>query len=64
MSTGLYGLAGTFVSLIIVAVALIICAVTNRSVVLPFGIAEIVALIVSTSVYVVYKNVLAKRKSK
>ena len=64
MSTGLYGLAGTFVSLIIVAVALIICAVANRSVVLPFGIAEIVALIVSTSVYVVYKNVLAKRKSK
>ena len=40
MSAGLYGLAGTFVSLIVVAVA----------------------LIVSTSAYVVYKNVLAKRK--
>ena len=50
MSAGLYGLAGTFVSLIVVAVAL------------PFGVAEIVALIVSTSAYVVYKNVLAKRK--
>ena len=33
-----------------------------RDVVLPFGVAEIVALIVSTSAYVVYKNVLAKRK--
>lgn len=64
MGTGLYGLAGTFVSLIIVAVALIVCAVTNREVVLPFGVAEIVALIVSTSAYVVYKNVLAKRKNK
>lgn len=64
MGTGLYGLAGTFVSLIIVAVALIVCAVTNREAVLPFGVAEIVALIVATSAYVVYKNVLAKRKNK
>ncbi len=64
MGTGLYGLAGTFVSLIIVAVALIVCAVCYREVVLPFGVAEIVALIVSTSAYVVYKNVLAKRKTK
>ena len=62
MSMGLYGLAGTFVSLIIVAVAMIICAVVARDSVLPFGIAEILALIVSTSLYVVYKNVLAKRK--
>lgn len=64
MSTGLYGLAGTFVSLIIVAVALILCAVMARDCVLPFGVAEIAALIASTSVYVVYKNVLAKRKGK
>lgn len=62
MSMGLYGLAGTFVSLIIVAAAMIICAVVARDSVLPFGIAEIAALIVSTSLYVVYKNVLAKRK--
>lgn len=62
MSTGLYGLAGVFVSLIIVAVALIVCAVAARDQVLPFGVAEIVALIVSTSAYVLYKNVLAKRK--
>ena len=62
ISEGLYGLAGTFVSLIVVAVALIVCAMIARDVVLPFGVAEIVALIVSTSAYVVYKNVLAKRK--
>ncbi|CDD66902.1 putative uncharacterized protein [Eggerthella sp. CAG:368] len=64
MNAGLYGLAGTFVSLIIVAAALIVCAVVAREAVLPFGIAEIVALVVSTSVYVVYKNALAKRKKK
>ena len=62
MSAGLYGLAGTFVSLIVVAVCLIVCALNARDVVLSFGVAEIVALIVSTSAYVVYKNVLAKRK--
>ena len=62
LCAGLYGLAGTFVSLIVVAVALIVCAMVARDVVLPFGVAEIVALIVSTSAYVVYKNVLAKRK--
>ena len=54
MSMGLYGLAGTF--------AMIICAQVARESILPFGIAEIAALIVSTSLYVVYKNVLAKRK--
>ena len=62
MSAGLYGLAGTFVSLTIVAVALIVYAVVARDSVLPFGVAEIVALIASTSIYVVYKNVLAKRR--
>lgn len=64
MNAGLYGLAGTFVSLIIVAAALIICAMVAREAVLPFGIAEMGALIVSTSIYVVYKNALAKRKKK
>lgn len=62
MSAGLYGLGGTFVSLIIVAVALIVCAVVSRESVLAFGLAEMLALIVSTAVYVVYKNILAKRK--
>lgn len=64
MNAGLYGLAGTFISLIIVAVALILCAVVTREAVLPFGVSEILALVVSTSVYVVYKNALAKRKKK
>ncbi len=64
MGAGLYGLAGTFVSLIVVVVAMIVCAVVARELILYFGIAEIVALIVSTSLYVVYKNVLAKRKNK
>lgn len=64
MTLGLYGLVGVFVSLIVVAVALIICAVTARDLVVPFAVAEIVALILSTSIYVVYKNVLAKRKKK
>lgn len=62
MSMGVYGLAGTFVSLIIVIVAMIVFAQIDRASVLPFGIAEIAALIVSTSLYVVYKNVLAKRR--
>ena len=60
--TGLYGLAGACISLIIVAAALIACAVLARDYVLMFGVAEILALIVTTTVYVVYKNVLAKRK--
>lgn len=62
MSMGLYGLAGVFVSLIIVAVAMIVYAQIARETILPFGIAEIAALIVSTALYVVYKNILAKRK--
>lgn len=62
MTTGLYGLVGVFISLIIVAAALIVCAVVARDQVLPFAVAEIVAFIGFTSAYVVYKNVLAKRK--
>lgn len=62
MSMGLYGLGGTCVSLIIVIIAMIICALVARQSVLPFGIAEILSLIAATSLYVVYKNVLAKRK--
>lgn len=64
MTLGLYGLTGVFVSLIIVAVALIVCAVVAREFVVPFAVAEIISLILSTSIYVVYKNVLAKRKNK
>ena len=53
-----------FVSLIVVAVALIICAVVAREMVLPFAVAEILTLVVVTSIYVVYKNVLAKKRVK
>ena len=62
MSMGLYGLAGLFVSRIIVIGAMASGSKVARESILPFGIAEIAALIVSTSLYVVYKNVLAKRK--
>ncbi len=62
MTLGLYGLGGSCVSLIVVAALLIVCAVFDRGSVAPFAIAEIVTLVVSTSIYVVYKNVLAKRK--
>lgn len=64
LNAGLYGLGGFFVSLIVVAVALIICAVVAREMVLPFAIAEILTLVVVTSIYVVYKNVLAKKRVK
>ena len=62
MSAGLYGLAGTF------CIAHCGCRRSYRvrygcaRCGSSFGVAEIVALIVSTSAYVVYKNVLAKRK--
>lgn len=62
MGMGLYGLAGTFVSLIIVVVAMIACRLLAHDLVAPFGVAEIVTLIATTSAYVIYKNVLAKGK--
>ena len=64
MAAGMYGLVGVFFSLIILAAALFACSALAHDAVLPFGLAEMVALIVSTSVYVVYKNVLAKRKKR
>jgi LytS/YehU family sensor histidine kinase len=64
LSAGLYGLAGFFVSLVVVAVALIVCALNARDLVVPFAIAEIITLVVATSVYVVYKNVLQKKRVK
>ena len=64
MSMGLYGLAGTFVSLIIVIVAMIICAQVARASILPFGIAEIAALIVSTSLMSFIKTSLLNARNK
>ncbi len=62
LNAALYGLAGVFVSLIVLVVELIVCAQVARSLVLPFGIAEMLALIVSTALYVVYKNGLGTRR--
>ena len=56
-NAALYGLGGTFVSLVVVAVALIVCAIVARPSVFPFGMAEIVSLIVCTAAYVWRKNV-------
>lgn len=64
LNAGLYGLAGFFVSLVVVAIALIVCALTARELVVPFAVAEIVTLVVATSLYVVYKNVLQKKRAK
>ena len=55
-NAALYGLGGTFVSLVVVAVALIVCALVARPS-FPFGMAEIVSLIVCTAAYVWRKNV-------
>jgi hypothetical protein len=55
-------LVGCAVSLIIAIVGLLLCSNYAHDVLLPFGCAEIVALVASISVYVVYKNVLAKRR--
>lgn len=64
LNAGLYGLGGSCVSLLIVAIALIVCAITARDLVLPFAIAEIVVLVAATSIYVVHKNALAKKRIK
>ena len=55
-------LLGTAVSLALEIAALLLCSNYAHDVLLPFGCAEIVVLVASISVYVVYKNVLAKRK--
>lgn len=55
-------LLGCAVSLVVAVAGLLLCSNLAHDLLLPFGCAEIVALVVSTSVYVVYKNVLAKRK--
>ena len=54
--TALWGLGGFFVSLVVVVVALIVCSKVAHDLVLPFGIAEIIVLIVATSLFVVAKN--------
>lgn len=62
LSAAACGLLGSLVSLVVVVVELLLCSQLAHDALLPFGVAELVALIVVTSTYVVYKNVLAKRK--
>lgn len=52
----LYGLGGVCVSLLIVVVELIACALVARPLVLPFGVSELLALIAVTALYVVASN--------
>lgn len=56
MNTALYGLGGVCTSLVLAALALIICALTARSSILFFGLAEIIVLVGSTVIYVWRKN--------
>lgn len=55
-------LLGCAVSLIVAIAGLLLCSNVAHDELLAFGCAEIVVLVASTSVYVVYKNILAKRK--
>ncbi len=63
-NTALYGLAGVFISLVVAAAELIICAKVARGVILPFGLSEMLALIVSTSVYTMFRNGIIARKKR
>ncbi len=63
ISIGIYGLGGALISLFILMGALIACAVLARDSILPFALFEIVVFLGCTIVYVIYKNMLAKRKS-
>ena len=62
MTAGLYGLAGVSISLILLIAGLLTCAVVAREGLVSFTLAEGVVFLGSTIAYVVYKNVLAKRK--
>lgn len=62
LTLGLYGLAGVAISLVILVVGLIICAMLARDGLVPFVVAEGVVFLGCTIAFVLYKNVLAKRK--
>ena len=62
LTIGLYGLAGVAISLVILVVGLVICAVLARDGLVGFVVAEGVVFLACTIAFVVYKNVLAKRK--
>lgn len=62
MTSGLYGLGGVAVSMVILVAGLIACAMLVRDQLVPFVVAEAAVFLVCTIVYVLYKNVLAHRK--
>ena len=62
LTLGLYGLAGVAVSMVILIAALIACAMLARDGLVAFVVAEGAVFLGCTIAYVLYKNVLAKRR--
>ena len=62
MKLALVGLGAFLMSLVVLAVALLICSKVAHDMLLPFGAAEVAMLIASTIAYVVYKNRTVKTK--
>lgn len=62
LTIGLYGLAGVAISLVILIAGLIACAMLARDGLVGFVVAEGVVFLACTIAFVVYKNVLARRK--
>lgn len=62
LTLGLYGLVGVCISLVILIVGLVACAMLARDALIPFVIAEGIVFLGCTIAYVLYKNVLAKRR--
>ena len=61
LTFGLFGLGGVFVSLIILVVGLIICAMTARDGLVGFAIAEAVVFLGATIAFVLKRNYVFKR---
>ncbi|MBO4365974.1 MAG: hypothetical protein J5804_06765 [Eggerthellaceae bacterium] len=64
MNTALHGLVGVLISMVILAVELYACAKVAHDAVLPFGLAEMIALVASTSVYTLVRNGIVGRKKR
>lgn len=64
LTIGLYGLVGVFVSLVVLIVGLLACAFIARDLLVAFVAAEGIVFLGATIAYVVYKNVLAKRRAR
>lgn len=62
LSFGLYALGGVVVSLVILIVSVIACAMIARDGLVPFVVAEGIVFLGATIVYVVRRNSILKRK--